>query len=102
MEFGSFGKRSLPLGRLPEFPGEVVPRELADRFESAIFMAEDEGRVGDAIEEGGLHHCVLSHVLKDEAIAGVERVREGEVANGISGETGIAAQPVGMFTSYWS
>lgn len=73
---------------------EIRVGEFADRFERSVFMAENEGRMLHAIEEGRFHDGVLRHIEKFQTITDLERSMKGVVADQISSEAGVAAETI--------
>ena len=74
----------------------VVVARLREEFELPVGMDDPDGGMTYAIEECGLHHRVVDHVVKDDAVADFQGLGEGEVAHPdvVSRKARAAAEPI--------
>ena len=64
------------------------------QVELPVFVELADARVTHPVEERGLDHRVMDHVFKDDAVANFERFVEGEIAELVAGEAGVARELV--------
>ena len=64
------------------------------QVELAVFVELADARVTHPVEERGLDHGVVDHVFENDAVADLERFVEGEIAELVACETGIACELV--------
>ena len=67
---------------LPQFRlvGSIIAG-LCEHFEVAVRVDDPDGGMRHPVEEGGLHHRVMDHVVEDDAVADFQGLGEGEVAH---------------------
>lgn len=74
----------------------VVVVELAPHLDRTVASEAGDGRVGYAVEHGGLDGGVVNHVFKDDAFAHGELVVEVPVAHVVAAQARVAAHAVGV------
>ena len=91
MNFKSMGKIQSQTGQIynfllkfcrsPQLCFVILIARLRKEFELTVGVDNPDGRMAHAVEEGGFHHRVVNHVVKDDAVADFQRLGEGKVAH---------------------
>ncbi len=74
---------------------------MCEHFEVAVRVDDPDGGMRHPVEEGGLHHRVMDHVVEDDAVADFQGLGEGEVAHAdeVAGQAGAAAQAIDVLAA---
>ena len=70
----------------------VFVAEAALHLDAAIKPSDGDGGHGHAIEPVLLDHGVAGRVLQRDAVAGAQRMGEGELPEDVAGQAGVAGQ----------